>query len=384
VAAIASVATAASRRIGRPGAGRPCDPSRAAATRAPQVAYRASGILRERAGEDAVPGRRQVGLKLLQPRRRLVQVREHDRELAVSLVGPLAGQALEEDAAERVDIRATVDRPAPNLLGGDVVDRADEASVARQAADRRDVPREPEVADVGALLARCARHEDVAGLHVSVHEAGGVGRVERVGGLPHDPQRVLGVELPFPAKQVAQVGAVDIGHREVEHACFLSCGERPHHVRMVEHRGQVRLAQEPLPEPIVVRELRREQLQRHPLSGRIFGQIDGAHRAPREQSADTESGDDAAGLNLGAHRPTLTKPLPYLNTPSRGDWASELPGRFSAMKQHNESPKELLLEADRGESESTPFTALTGVTVIVGVAVLAVIVVVIAAIFIAS
>jgi hypothetical protein len=46
--------------------------------------------------------------------------------------------------------------------------------------------------------------------------------------------------------------------------------------------------------------------------------------------------------------------------------------------------KGALLEADRGESESTPFIALTGVTLIVGVAVLAMIVIVIAAIFIAS
>ena len=50
--------------------------------------------------------------------------------------------------------------------GGDVVDRADEAAVAGEAADRRDVPREAEVADVGTCAGprrrgccRASRHD---------------------------------------------------------------------------------------------------------------------------------------------------------------------------------------------------------------------------------
>jgi hypothetical protein len=55
------------------------------------------------------------------------------------------------------------------------------------------------------------------------------------------------------------------------------------------------------------------------------------------------------------------------------------------METHarSETPKELLLEADRGVTESTPFIALTGVMMIVAVAVLAVLAIILIAIFVA-
>ena len=58
---------------------------------------------------------------------------EHDRELAFTLVGPRAREALEEDTAEGVDVRAPVDCAAGDLLGRDVVDRSDEAAIAGEA-----------------------------------------------------------------------------------------------------------------------------------------------------------------------------------------------------------------------------------------------------------
>ena len=54
-------------------------------------------------------------------RRRLVQVGEHDRELAVTLERALTHEALEQDTAERVDVCTTVDRVAPDLLGWNVI-----------------------------------------------------------------------------------------------------------------------------------------------------------------------------------------------------------------------------------------------------------------------
>ena len=51
---------------------------------------------------------RQLGPDVRQTRRRLVQVGEDDRELAVALVRTLAGEALEEDTAERVEVGASV------------------------------------------------------------------------------------------------------------------------------------------------------------------------------------------------------------------------------------------------------------------------------------
>ena len=78
-------------------------------------------------------------------------------ELAVALERRRAGQALVEHAAERVDVGARVDGAALDLLGRDVGDRARRSAVAGQARDRRGVPREAEVAEVGVLRPRRRR-----------------------------------------------------------------------------------------------------------------------------------------------------------------------------------------------------------------------------------
>ena len=62
-------------------------------------------------------------------------MREHDGELALPHERPLPGQALEEDAAEAVDVRASIDARALDLLRRDVVDGPDEAAVASEAAN---------------------------------------------------------------------------------------------------------------------------------------------------------------------------------------------------------------------------------------------------------
>ena len=258
-------------------------------------------LLRERARDDAVPGGRQLGPQLGQPRRRLVQVREHDRQLALALERPLAREALEEHAAERVDVGAAVDLLAADLLGRDVVDRADEAAVAGEAADRRDVPREAEVADVRVLAVGPSATRMLPGFTSRWTSPAACAASSASPAWRTIAHGALGLEPPFAAQQLAQVDAVDVRHREVEHAAVLARGERPHDVRVVERRGELRLAQEALPEPLVVRELGREQLQRDPLPVRVLGEVDGAHRAAREQLPDPEPSDDAAGWTVDAH-----------------------------------------------------------------------------------
>src|SRR5947209_3354425 len=95
--------------------------------------------LREGRREDRVECSGQIRSSLGQTRRRLVQMSEHDRELALPVKRPLAGQAFEEDTTERVLVGATVDRPAFDLLRRHIIDRPDEAALPRQAADGRDV-----------------------------------------------------------------------------------------------------------------------------------------------------------------------------------------------------------------------------------------------------
>ena len=95
----------------------------------------------------------------------------------------LAGEQLEEQAAERVDVDAGVDLAAGDLLGSDVIERADEAAGLGQAGLGGDVAGDAEVGDVGVLGALAAAEQDVGRLDVAVDQAGGVDRVEAVADL---------------------------------------------------------------------------------------------------------------------------------------------------------------------------------------------------------
>ena len=63
----------------------------------------------------------------------------------------MAGQALEEDARERVLVAATVGLGALDLLGRDVVDGADEGAGRGELDRRGGVLRQPEVGEVAVL-----------------------------------------------------------------------------------------------------------------------------------------------------------------------------------------------------------------------------------------
>src|SRR5215218_906839 len=235
---------------------------------------------------------------------------ENDRKLAVAFVRTLAGDALEEDTAERVDVRASVDRAPADLLGRDVIDRADEAAVAGEAADRRDVPRQSEVTHVRPLTLRRVLDEDVPWLHDAMDEAGTMRRVERLAGLSHQLGCAPGVETPLAAQELAQIGPVHVLHDQVEDTAVLARGDRPHHVRMVECRREPRLAQEALPEPLVVRKLGRQQLQRHPPALAVLCEVNGPHRPARQQLPDAEPTDNASGWTVDAHDLRATIPEP--------------------------------------------------------------------------
>ena len=95
-------------------------------------------VLRQRPGDHArrappaapAAGARRRGLRL--------EVREHDREVRVTPERRLPDEALVQHAAERVDVRPPVDLLAGDLLGSDVVDRAEElAAVADSGLARR-------------------------------------------------------------------------------------------------------------------------------------------------------------------------------------------------------------------------------------------------------
>ena len=129
---------------------------------------------------------------------------EHDRELAFAFERTLTRQALEQHAAKGVDVGATVDRAAFDLLWWNVVDRPDETAVASQAAGGRHMPRQAEVADVYMLTFWPCGHEDVAGLHIPVNQSSGVCHIDGLGDLADKFQSALRLERAFVAQQLTE------------------------------------------------------------------------------------------------------------------------------------------------------------------------------------
>ena len=139
-------------------------------------------LLRQRPGDHGVERRRQLRPLRARRRRLRFEVREHDRELRVAPERRLPDEALVEHAAERVDVRPPVDLLAGDLLGGDVVDRAQQMAVVAEPGLVGDPLREAEVRQVdvvGAVGAGARVEQHVGGLHVAMHEPARVGRIER-------------------------------------------------------------------------------------------------------------------------------------------------------------------------------------------------------------
>ena len=91
-------------------------------------------------------------------------------------------------------------------------------------------------------------------------------------------------------------------------------------MRVDERRRELRLAQEPLAEALVVRELGREQLERNAPPLAVLGQVDLAHRAAPERLPDAEAADHGAGRAIGGSSPiTLPEPPAYLKTGPDGN-----------------------------------------------------------------
>ena len=211
-ATIAAITATASRRLrAPPGHDRPSlqrgsrSLDQLAAGRVPL-----GGRLRERGREHVVECRGELGPEFGETRRRLVQVSEDHRELALAVERPTPCEALEEDAAERVDVGAAVDVAALDLLGRDVVDRADEAAIRRQAARRGKMAGEAEVAHVRVLCIRFLAEEDVRRLHVAVHEPRCMRRIERLGDLRDEADRALGIQPALAPEKLTQVDALHV------------------------------------------------------------------------------------------------------------------------------------------------------------------------------
>jgi hypothetical protein len=257
-------------------------------------------ILRQRTGDHGVEARGRAG----HARGRIVEVGLDRRDLAVAVERHRARQRVVEDAAERVDVGARVDRLAADLLRRDVVERADEHPDLGQRGVRGGALREPEVGQVDVLDAALGRDQDVAGLDVAVHEPATVRGVERGGDLTGDLDRTRRLE-PLARDQRAEVGPRHEAHRDVQQAVGLAGLVDRDDVRVVDQRGEPRLAREALAERGIGPVLGRDQLECHRAPERhLRREVDGAHPALARDALDSVPGElDARldGVRSGPH-----------------------------------------------------------------------------------
>ena len=200
------------------------------------------------------------------------------------------GERLEQDAPERVDIRACVHPVAAGLLGSHVVDRADERPGASQPVAADDVSREPEVRQVHVLAAAARGHQDVRGLDVPMHQPSRVGGVERLRDLVDDRGSPAGLEAALLGEDLAQVDTVDEAHRDEQRAVGLAHGVDGDHVRMLDLRGDRSLALEARAELGILGVLGRDHLERDdPVREPLARAVDDAHATPAGDRLDLET-----------------------------------------------------------------------------------------------
>ena len=257
-----------------------------------------------------------------------MDVREQLRDRVLALVGNLAGEHLEEHATERVDVSARVGVASGDLLRRHVVDGADDGSLRGQAGGRVRPLGHPEVRQVGVLGAIGDGDQDVRRLDVAVHQALGVGGVERRGALREQIDRPARIERSRFTDDLAQVGADDVVHHE-EHEPFLFSGvvDRDH-VGVVDRRGDPHLAPEALPERRVIGQLGRQHLQRvDALQRDVRHPVDDPHAAAADQLVDPVAPDHEATRELtasrlhppGSLRPRSSSWIPVVKRIRRGE-----------------------------------------------------------------
>ena len=246
---------------------------------------------------------------------------EQQSHRAVAAEGRLARQALVQHAAQRVEVGAPVDLPALDLLRSDVLRGAEELAALGQAGFLSRALGEPEVRQVDVLAPSLGRDEDVARLHIAVHQPALVGGIERGGHLVEQSQRPSGPQASLLGQHALEIAALHVAHGDVEHPVDLTRLEDRDHVGVIERGGQLRLPEEALPEALVPGQIGGQQLQRHPaLQAQILGQIDVAHPTPPEQRLDPVARKLRADtrINRDSHEATRLLRQPQENTPGCG------------------------------------------------------------------
>jgi len=201
-------------------------------------------------------------------------------------IGRRAGECLECDGAEGVEIGAAVHVPARRLLGSHVPGRPDEGSGLRERAVPRALhPGDAEVGEQGAPAVFV--EQDVRRLHVPVHDAAPVGVAERVGDLADNAEDRVGGETRVAPQPLLQGHAAHERHDEE--------GDPVAGVEIV-HADDVGVV-----ERGAERGLAAEALVPHPAGGHLGGEHLHSHDVTERAMAGAEDGAHAADAGEAQH-----------------------------------------------------------------------------------
>ena len=250
---------------------------------APVALVRALG---QHPAEHLIDLRRQVRAQYRRHRGRLLHMRPDDRRVQVLLERNPPGQALVQHAAQRVLVGQAGHRRAPDLLRGDVVDRAEELARRGQPAARHGVLGDAEVRQVHVLgigVVTAPLDQQVPRLHVPVHQPLAVRGVQRPRGLAGEEQGGRGEDPAALFDHLPHVGPGHVPHRDVQQVVLGAHVVDGDHVRVVQRGRDPRLLQEPGPEHVVGSQLGRQYLQRDDAAqAEVLGLVDHAHPAAAE------------------------------------------------------------------------------------------------------
>ena len=159
-----------------------------------------------------------------------------------------SGQRLEGNAAKRVPVAGWRRWLAASLLGRHVARAAQDGAGGRQRIVRGG-SRDAEVGDVHLAV---VVEQEVAGLHVSMDDAGGVRGVQSAGGLVEPGDRRVVRHSSF-AKPIRQRAAAEVLHDDERRPVGLADIEDRHHIGMGKRGGGQGFAREARAEVVVRR-----------------------------------------------------------------------------------------------------------------------------------
>jgi hypothetical protein len=276
-------------------------------------------ILGQAALDDALQLRRRGRRELSERGRILVKDLVQRVDERLGLERPRVRNGLVQDAAEREDVGARVERLAGDLLGGHVPRRAEKLAVRGEGAEGGGVgadriPRgvgQLGQAEVDDLRVAVLGDQDVVGLEIAVNDPGAVRFAESVRDLGQDFDRAA--ERETVLQRLAQRLALDQLHGDVVHfgPALRALADRLYvhdrlgvsdlvnadDVRVAESRGRARFVGEAADALPVAGQIGREDFEGNVAAQRaVVGAVDVAHRAGADEGDDLVAGDAGSGL----------------------------------------------------------------------------------------